>query len=212
MELVVEQQQGIKGTVDPAYRDKGMTYEEYRRLIDALIMVGRSTAHHESANLLEYSKLNVARMNRLDKTIELLPALQQVVQQVTAPQTWLVLTEGWCGDAAQIIPVLHKIALLNPNISLRLLLRDEHPDLMDAYLTQGRSRSIPKLIVLNDQSEELFTFGPRPTVLQELFYHMKANAMSNDAIKEEIHRWYAQDKTVSTQQELLQLLQAAIQV
>jgi len=149
-------------------------------------------------------------MKRLDKTIELLPELQQVVQQVTAPQTWLVLTEGWCGDAAQIIPVLHKIEQLNPNITLRLLLRDAHPELMDAYLTNGRSRSIPKLIVVNEHSEELFTFGPRPSVLQELFYHMKANAMGNDAVKEEIHRWYAQDKTITTQLELLGLLKDAL--
>lgn len=208
--MVLEQNIAVKRKVDPAYREQGMTYEEYRRLIDALIMVGRSTAHHESANLLEYSKLNVVRMKRLDKTLELLPELQQVVEQVSSPQTWLVLTEGWCGDAAQIIPVLHKIEQLNPNITLRMLLRDAHPELMDAFLTNGRSRSIPKLIALNAQSEVLFTFGPRPTVLQELFYHMKANAMGNDAVKEEIHRWYAQDKTFTTQQELLVLLKDAV--
>ena len=77
---------------------------------------------------------------------------------------------------------------------------------MDQYLTNGRSRSIPKIVVLNEHNEELFNFGPRPAVLQEMFYHLKANAMSNDAVKEEIHKWYAKDKTVTIQMELLDLL------
>lgn len=173
-----------------------------------MIIVGKSTAKQESQNLLEYSKLNVVRMNRLDKTVQLIPELEDAVLGIQATQTWLVLTEGWCGDAAQIIPVLNKIAALNPHIALRLLLRDENPGLMDRYLTRGKSRSIPKLIVLNEQHEELFNFGPRPTVLQEMFYHMKANAMSNEAVKEEIHGWYTHDKTITTQQELLQLLKS----
>ena len=171
-----------------------------------MIMVGRSTAENESESLLEYSKLNVVRMNRLDKTTELLPELSALVQSIAAPQTWLVLTEGWCGDAAQIIPVLHKLAALNSNIRLRFLLRDENLELMDMYLTKGISRSIPKLIVLDENNDELFNFGPRPAALQEMFYHLKANAVPNAVIKEEIHKWYAKDKTITTQLELLELL------
>lgn len=192
--------------ISASYIDKGLDYDEYRRMIDAFLMLGKSTAKNESESLVEYSKLNVVRMKRLDKTIEIIPELRETVQGISAPQTWLVITEGWCGDAAQIVPVLNKIAELNSNIKLKFLLRDENLELMDQYLTNGRSRSIPKLVVLNEHNEELFNFGPRPDALQEMFYHLKANAMSNDAVKEEIHKWYAKDKTISIQNDLLDLL------
>jgi hypothetical protein len=204
MEALISE--AIRKHVSETYTDRGMYYEEYRRLIDAFLMVGKSTAKNESESLSEYSKLNVVRMNRLDKTTEIIPELQERISEISAPQTWLVLTEGWCGDAAQIIPVLNKIAELNSNIQLKFLLRDEHLELMDQYLTNGKSRSIPKLVVLDESNNELFNWGPRPHALQELFYHMKANALSNAVIKEEIHKWYASDKTVSIQKDILALL------
>ena len=208
MEAVINE--AIRNHVSTTYTDRGMYYDEYRRLIDAFLMVGKSTAKRESESLVEYSKLNVVRMNRLDKTTEIIPELQKKISEISAPQTWLVLTEGWCGDAAQIVPVLNKIAELNNNIQLKLLLRDEHLELMSKYLTNGKSQSIPKLVVLDEHNNELFNWGPRPQALQELFYHMKANALNNDSIKEEIHKWYAKDKTISIQKDLLALLQDAL--
>ena len=208
MEEVINE--AIRNHVSTTYTDRGMYYDEYRRLIDAFLMVGKSTAKRESESLVEYSKLNVVRMNRLDKTTEIIPELQEKVSEISAPQTWLVLTEGWCGDAAQIVPVFNKIAELNSNIQLKFLLRDEHLELMSKYLTNGKSQSIPKLVVLDEHNNELFNWGPRPAALQELFYHMKANAMNNDSIKEEIHKWYAKDKTVSIQKDLLVLLQDSL--
>jgi len=208
MEAVLNE--AIRNHVSSTYTDRGMYYDEYRRLIDAFLMVGKSTAKRESESLVEYSKLNVVRMNRLDKTTEIIPELQKKISEISAPQTWLVLTEGWCGDAAQIVPVFNKIAELNSNIQLKFLLRDEHLELMSKYLTNGKSQSIPKLVVLDEHNNELFNWGPRPAALQELFYHMKANAMNNDSIKEEIHKWYAKDKTVSIQKDLLVLLQDSL--
>ena len=208
MEAVINE--AIRNHVSTTYTDRGMYYDEYRRLIDAFLMVGKSTAKRESESLVEYSKLNVVRMNRLDKTTEIIPELQERISEISALQTWLVLTEGWCGDAAQIVPVFNKIAELNSNIQLKFLLRDEHLELMSKYLTNGKSQSIPKLVVLDEHNNELFNWGPRPAALQELFYHMKANAMNNDSIKEEIHKWYAKDKTVSIQKDLLVLLQDSL--
>ena len=148
-------------------------------------------------------------MNRLDKTIELSQAFETQIKAITEKQSWLVLTEGWCGDAAQIIPVLAKAAALNSNIDLTFLLRDENPGLMEQYLYKGRSKSIPKLIVVNEDAEELFNWGPRPAVAQELFESMKAEGASYDLIKEKIHGWYAKDKTLSIQKELAGLLAAS---
>ena len=208
MEAVINE--AIKNHVSAVYTDRGMYYDEYRRLIDTFLMVGKSTAKKESESLVEYSKLNVVRMNRLDKTVEIIPELRNKISEISAPQTWLVLREGWCGDAAQIVPVFNKIAKLNSNIELKFLLRDEHLELMDKYLTNGKSQSIPKLVVLDKYNNELFNWGPRPVALQELCYHMKANAMNNDVIKEEIHKWYAKDKTISIQKDLLALLKDSL--
>jgi hypothetical protein len=160
--------------------------------------------------MVHYTQLNQQRMHRIDKSIVLLPEAATLIRSITLPQTWLVLTEAWCGDAAQSLPVMHALAALNPLITLRLLMRDENPLLMDRYLTNGVSRSIPKLIALDDITlEELFTWGPRPAVLQKEFMQMKAAGMEYHAIKEELQRWYNKDKTVSIQQELASLAAGA---
>lgn len=182
-----------KKRVDPSYVLKAMSYDQYRRSIDELLGTEKSPASKDSGKLLEYTKLNVVRMKRLDKTAEIIPELKEMIDQIDTPQTWLVLTEGWCGDAAQVLPVLNKIARLNSNINLKFLLRDENPGLMDQYLTNGKSRSIPKLLVVDEIFEELFNWGPRPGVLQEMVYHMTANAANNDTIKEEMHRWLCKE-------------------
>ncbi len=197
-------------TIDPSYITRGMGYEEYRRLIDSLLIVGRSTAQSDSEKLAAYSRLNVARMNRLDKTTIILPEVAATLHHVTSAQTWAVLTEGWCGDAAQIIPVLHRMSVENPLITLKLLLRDENTALMDQFLANGKSRSIPKLIALNSQGEVLFTFGPRPAALQQLFYERTAAGIPAEKVKEEVHAWYAADKTSSIQLEIRDLLQGVL--
>jgi len=206
MKQTTERQDLLKVNVDKAYVKKAMSYHAYRRLIDTFLQPERSTTPKYSDSLMESTRLNVARMNRLDKTTEIIPDLKDTITQINKPQTWLVLTEGWCGDAAQIIPVLHKVASLTENIALGFLLRDDNLELMDMYLTNGKSRSLPKIIVLDENNNELFNWGPRPAILQELFYHLKAKELTDDAIKEEVHKWYTQDKTVTTQMELLQIL------
>ncbi|HKO82665.1 MAG TPA: thioredoxin family protein [Chitinophagaceae bacterium] len=210
MKLTTEKKDVLKQNVDKAYIKKAISYPAYRRLIDTFLQPEKSTAPKYSDSLMEYTRLNVVRMNRLDKTNEIIPELQDAIIQINTPQTWLVLTEGWCGDAAQIIPALHKIASLNENIALGFLLRDDNLELMDMYLTNGKSRSLPKLIVLDENNNELFNWGPRPVVLQELFFHLKDKGFADDAIKEEIHKWYAQDKTVTIQIELLGILNSLV--
>ncbi|WP_303309815.1 thioredoxin family protein [Hymenobacter sp. BT730] len=183
------------------------TYGNYRRLIDKLQAEGKTTGTQQSEMLTHYTHLNVQRMQRLDKTTQVLPELQTALQHLQHAYHWLILTEGWCGDAAQIVPVLEAIAQTsNGRISTHYLLRDETPDLMDRYLTNG-GRSIPKLIVLNaDTLTEVAQWGPRPAEAQQLFQDMKARGASHEEFAEELHGWYARNKTQSTQQELLQLV------
>ena len=193
--------------IDRQYLTKAMDYPSYRKLIDDLLTDGKVTGPNQSEALANYTKMNVQRMQRIDKTVKLLPEVQEYLSSVNKPQTWLVITEGWCGDAAQILPVLQAMAATNPVIELKLLLRDENLELMDQYLTRGTSRSIPILIVTDTEtSQELFHWGPRPAVLQEQFYQMREEGIAGNVVTEKIHSWYAKDKTATIQTEITHLL------
>ena len=153
--------------IEKKHLQKAMDYESYRKLIDELLLQGKTTGEKQSEQLIEYATRNVARMKTLDKTIEVVPEIESLISSIRQPQKWIVLTEGWCRDAAQIVPVLHALAKLNNNIELKLLLRDENLDLMDQYLTNGKSRSIPRLIAVDsDVMEELFNWGPSAEMQQ----------------------------------------------
>jgi len=194
--------------IEQRHLQNAMDYITYRKLIDTLLLEGKTTGSNQSASLTEYAKLNVVRMKRVDKTIQILSDLQEIIEAIDYEQTWVVITEGWCGDAAQSVPVFYALSKLNAMVNLQLILRDENLELMDKYLTNG-SRSIPKLIVARTENlEEIFNWGPRPQHLQKIFYQLRAKDMAYMEIAEQIHTWYFKDKTITIQQELLALFES----
>src|SRR5690606_23256945 len=125
--------------------------------------------------LINYTMLNERRMKRWDKTVKVSDEVIESLSNLKENITWLVLTESWCGDAAHVIPVIHKIAELSNNISLKLVYRDENEALMNEFLTNG-SKSIPKLIMIDNHSGDVIdTFGPRPSKATELVNNYKQN-------------------------------------
>ncbi|QSE97716.1 thioredoxin family protein [Fulvivirga lutea] len=191
--------------VNEVHWENGLTYSEYRELIQRLLAINKTTGDNHSENMLSYTKLNEQRMNKWEKIAQLTDELKTTVANINEKQNWLILTEGWCGDAAQNIPVINKIAELNSNIELRLLLRDENLDIMDEYLTDG-GRSIPKLIILDEEFQELAQWGPRPQPVQEKLLRMKAGELTYEEFATELHTWYAKDRTLTLQTELNLLL------
>lgn len=187
---------------------KSISYEAYRLMIDGLLAENRTTGDNHSPQMLEYTSLNVRRMSRLDKTFRLSDNWKETLEQLNTSYIWLVITEAWCGDAAQIVPILNAIASQTDRIEMRLILRDENPELMDAYLTDG-SKSIPKLICINaDTLEEVGVWGPRPKVAHELVMAFKAaKEQTYFEFQKDLHLWYARDKAVSIQSELLEEMQ-----
>jgi len=184
------------------------SYPAYRQLIDAVLAEGKTTGPQQSAQLTEYTALNVQRMSRLDKTTKLLPELAAAAARVPGHYIWLIVTEGWCGDAAQLVPVMEAVAQASAgHLRTAYLLRDDNLDIADEYLTNG-SRSIPKLIVLRaDTLTEVAHWGPRPAEAQALVSRLKAEGMAHDDFIRELHAWYAHDHTQATQHELLALVQ-----
>jgi len=114
----------------------------------------------------------------------------------------LVLAEDWCGDASNTIPVLAKLADRAPGVGLRILRRDEHPEVMDQYLTNG-TRSIPVVIVLDRDFRELGHWGPRPRLLQEWVLEERGKGRPKDQLYPEVRRWYARDGGATTLREVL---------
>src|SRR5437868_14945981 len=98
----------------------------------------------------------------------------------------VVLAEDWCGDATNTLPVLAKWAEAVPNVELRVLRRDQHPDIMDRYLTDGMARSIPVVIVLTGDMEELGWWGPRPLALQRWALEQRAAGRGKEELYPEI--------------------------
>ena len=182
-----------------------ISYSGYRSLVKNLLIKGKSTGTEQSEDLTNYSMLNDRRMKRLDKTIKISEETIQEFQKVKRPQTWLVLTEGWCGDAAQSLPILNKIASDTANIDLKIVLRDENLDLMDLFLTNG-GRSIPKLIVLDKDNNVLDFWGPRPTIATKMVTDYKEkNGILDPQFKQDLQVWYNKDKGKSVQNDFVNL-------
>ena len=185
---------------------KAISYTSYRKLISDLIASGKSSGPIQSEDLLNYSKLNDRRMTRLDKTIQLSQETLLALKKINKPITWLVLSEGWCGDAAQTLPVINKISDESDLINLRIIFRDEHEELMRHFLTNG-GKSIPKLIVLNSENDVLNTWGPRPNIATKMVQDYKnAHGQLDAAFKQELQVWYNKDKGVNIQENMLGLL------
>ncbi|CAN5596199.1 thioredoxin family protein [soil metagenome] len=188
------------------YIERSMTYAQYIKLIDDLLLDGKTTGTNQSEAMFDYGKLNRQRIHRLEKTVEISKSLKEIVQSFNRNMIWLIITEGWCGDAAQNIPIIEKIAAENPNIETRYVLRDENLELMDAYLTKN-ARSIPKLIALDAETlQEIGTWGPRPQLAMDYFLEMRESGLEKPQMMENLQRWYNSDKNQAIQAEFEILL------
>ncbi len=194
--------------LEPRMIASALPYAAYRLLIDGLLAENKTTGSDQSEAMLNYTRMNVQRMNRIDKHWGLEKNTLELLHSVHQPMLWLVLTEAWCGDAAQNLPMIHKMASVSEHIQLRMLMRDEHIPLMDQFLTNG-TRSIPKLLVVNPiKLEVISSWGPRPAPAHQMVKDMKAQGISHDEYAEAVHKWYAQDKGVTLQEEFRALIPA----
>ncbi len=187
---------------------KGTSYQDYRVLMDNLAAEGKATGQNVSEDLVNYTLLNQRRMKRLDKTLRIDQETTDMFKGYAGKKvTWLVLTESWCGDAAQALPMINKVASLTENISLKLILRDENIDVMNRFLTNG-AMSIPKLVMVDDASGKVVgEWGSRPKIAQQMVVDYKnEHGTLTPEFKEELQVWYNKDKGQSMLNDLLELL------
>lgn len=183
-----------------------LTPDQYRQLfISAAEAVITPELSPEAIDRIRYTHLNLKRSERIFKTYTVPVELAEKLRSAATPQTWVVLTEPWCGDSAQNLPYLIRMAEINPAITFRIFLRDQHPEIMELYLTNG-TRSIPILICFDSDGNEIFRWGPRPAEAHELVLKSKTDGVIKEKITEDLHLWYGRNKGESISRELLQRL------
>lgn len=185
-----------------------MNFKEYTDYFQSVIQ-SASPEPYNDPEFLNFTKLNWSRTNRWLKKAELNEDLKETIKRIDQPQKWIIITEPWCGDAAQIVPFLELAEKLNPLIEMSYELRDSEPFRINQYLTNGKSKSIPILVVKDENDHELFHWGPRPKDAQALHYRLRENNTDPEEAHIALQDWYNKDKGQQIQEELNDLLKKA---
>lgn len=189
----------------------GLTYEAYLDIWeDFLTQTNHADLPSDEKNRYDYKKLNKQRSSRINKTYKVSEELKSLLTEIREPQIWMVLTEDWCGDSAQNLPYIAEMAKQNSNITLRILPRDANLDIMDQYLTDGKSRSIPKLVVFDENGDELFQWGPRPKEAQQFVKDELAKGREKPDVYQDLHLWYGRNRGKAIESEFIKMLQKVI--
>lgn len=179
-------------------------YSEFKALVEECARLNVTTGESTPARI-EATRLNAHRMTRVEKTLVIRTELADLIGQIHRRTKWIVLAEAWCGDGAQTIPVIAKLAELNPLIELNIVLRDENPELMNEHLTNG-TRSVPKLISIDCQSgKETGTWGPRPERISQMGMQLKKEqpGITHDEFVKNLHLWYGRDRNAAIQEDFI---------
>jgi len=182
--------------------ENGCSYDEYIKIFEKEI-------GNLNSKEAEQKKLNYHRTLRLHKTLQISELTKALIKRIENIQLWMIITETWCGDSAQNIPIIAELAKLNPLIELKIILRDTNLNIMDHFLTNN-SKSIPKLVAFDKDGNQLFQWGPRPKEAQSLVLNARENQIPKDEYMVSLHKWYASDRGKTTEQEIFDLLRESI--
>lgn len=167
----------------------GLTYDaflaQWREKLEAPLK-GLDKAARKYAYYVRY---NHERAERVQAAYEVSDKLREALARIEAPQCWMVLTEDWCGDSAYSLPVIARAAEGSEKVTLRILPREQHLEVMDRYLTNN-ARSIPKLVAFAEDGGELFRWGPRPEEAQALRERLKAGGAGGPEMTRALLDWY----------------------
>ena len=207
MELLEQHIQQDKSTLVQQGISMGMGYEKYRDLVHHLVEMEQTTGLIQTEANINYTQLNDRRMKRWDKTFSIPEEVGQQIADLESQLVFLAITESWCGDAAHSLPIINKIAELNRNINFKIVLRDEVPEIMDAFLT-NEARSIPKVILWDKGAHEILgEWGPRPQVATQITEDFKReNGKLTPEFKQDLQVWYNKDKGEGVLRDILELL------
>lgn len=182
------------------------TFDSYKAIVRKFAEGGKTSGEDQSSERIFFTKLNFERLKRIEKTTEISEELVSEISKISEPIFLLVIAETWCGDVAQNLPPLAKMTEINPNIKLRIIFRDEYPEIMDEFLTEG-TKSIPVCLIIKAETlEVIYKWGPRPQTAQRMMKEFKSRSDYNhDEAVKQIQVWYAKDRTMTLQNEFLDI-------
>lgn len=191
--------------------EESISFDQYTALLEQLVAEGKTTGPNQSEGYVSFTKLNWSRYKRALKQVELNEATLQSLAGIKEPLTLLIITEAWCGDAAQVLPVVQLMSEATHNITAKIVLRDEHEELINQFLTNG-GKAIPKIILLDRQNNAIDSWGPRPSVLQKqvVAYKTENPTATGMDVSGVVQKWYNEDKGQLIQQEVVSLLQQEV--
>lgn len=186
------------------YFDKGLNYNDYLKKVNNQLETLEKT--DKDSFLIPHYSLNLQRMKRLNKTFNLSEEQKNALKNISTDFELLTISEGWCGDAAQSLPILNVI-MNELGVEQRIVFRDENLELMDKFLTDG-ARSIPMYIGIDSEGNEKFRFGPRPRKGMEMLEKHKENpeVYTSDDFHNDLQLWYNKDKGEAIFDELLETM------
>lgn len=183
-----------------------MTIKDYQNYFQSIINQEIASHPYDNEEYLAYTKLNFSRFNRWLKHGEIQPENIDTILSICEPQEWIIISEHWCGDAAHSVPFMVKLASFNSLINVKFQLRDAVGSEIDSYLTNG-TKSIP-LLIARKNGEDIFCWGARPKPCQEFIDELKKSNPTFDQLKENIQKWYNEDKGTEIQNEICSLVKS----
>jgi hypothetical protein len=189
--------------ITQAILDKALTFDQYIDLTKSIIASSEPQGFYAKESTLRYTQSNLDRMHKVIANTVISQRLYNQLSELKEEWIWLVISEPWCGDASWGVPALYLFASSSDKIDYRIILRDEHPDIIKAYQTGG-SDSIPKLICLRKRDmAELGTWGPRPAVLHQMVLKWKDTpGLDYRESVRQLHTWFEADMSKSIDQEI----------
>ena len=120
----------------------------------------------------------------------------------------VAIAEDWCGDVVRHAPVLRRLELACPALSVRYITRQQWPDVFVRFLTNG-GEAIPKFIFLGSGWVECGNWGPMPEADRRLIARGKACGDVASARKRVSARYAADPGCREAFEELAGLIQLA---
>lgn len=178
------------------------------RLEKVVSLRSRYCAAQSFGSFVQNSRENSDLWQALARRARVSPDNVERLQAVRGRWHILVLAEDWCGDAVNTLPVFAALAERASNVDLRVLSRDDNPDLMDTHLSIRGARAIPVVMVLDGDYVERAWWGSRPDELQR-WVDTVGRGLSKEDRYREIRRWYVRDGGESAVGELIALIEGA---
>lgn len=181
-----------------------MDFKQFQEVFNDVLIGKMTDSPYDDPKEVEYVLLNQKRQNRWLKQGVLLDELKEKLLRIKEKQLWVLISEPHCGDSAHIAPFVKLLSEISPLIELQILLRDSGSEI-EKYLYND-TRSIPILIIRDEKGKDLSVWGPRPAELIKYRKHLLAENSSKEDLQIKIQQWYNQDKGVSFQHELMEII------